>query len=71
VLEEHSKKVEQETYQQIRELTRKPKINTGTIQISAGIEHSEKDKINRRWKEYTEVLYKMDTKTYTAVQKKV
>jgi hypothetical protein len=29
-----------------------------------------KDKIIRRWKEYTEELYKKDTKTYTEVQDK-
>ena len=48
----------------------KPKINTGTIQSRAGIDYIEKDKIIRRWKEYTEKLYKKDTKTYREAQEK-
>jgi hypothetical protein len=48
----------------------KPKINTGTIQSRAGIDYIEKDKIIKRWKEYTEELHKKDTKTYTEVREK-
>ena len=65
VLAEHNKRCRtKDLYQQIREITGKPKINTGSIQSRAGIDYIEKDKIIRRWKEYTGELYKKDTKTY-------
>jgi len=66
VLEEHNKKGRtRDLHQQITEITGKPKINTGTIQSRAGTDYIEKDKIIKRWKGYTEELYKKDTKTYT------
>jgi hypothetical protein len=54
-LEEHSKKRKtKELHQQIREICGKPKINTGTLKSITGKEYIKKDKIIRRWKEYTE-----------------
>jgi hypothetical protein len=72
VLEEHNKKRGRirDLHQQIREIMGKPQLNTGTIQSRAGIDYTEKDKIIRRWKEYTEELYKKDKKTYTEVREK-
>jgi hypothetical protein len=61
VLEGHNKKGRtRELHQQIREITRKPKINTSTIKSRAGVDYIEKENIIRRWKEYTEELYKKD-----------
>ena len=49
VLEEHNKKGRtRDLRQQIREITGKPKINTGMIQSRAGIDYIEKDKIIKR-----------------------
>ena len=60
-LEEHNKKGRtKELHQQIREICGKPKINTGTLKSRTGKDYIEKDKIIRRWKEYTEDLYKKD-----------
>jgi len=71
VLEEHNKRGRtRDLYQQIREIMGTPKINADCIQSRAGIDYTEKDKIIRRWKEYTEVLYKKDTETYTELQDK-
>ena len=57
MLEEHNKKGRtRELYQQLREITGKPKTNTGTIISKTGVENIEKDNIIRRWKEYTEEL---------------
>jgi hypothetical protein len=57
VLEEHNKTGRtRELHQQIREITGKPKINTGTIKSRAGTDYIEKDNIIRRWKEYAEEL---------------
>jgi hypothetical protein len=71
MLKEHNKRGRtRDLYQQIREITGNPKINTGSIQSRAGIDYIEKDKIIRRWKEYTEELYKKDTKTNTEVHEK-
>ena len=40
VLEEHNKRGRtRDLYQQIREITGKPKINTGSIQSRAGVEY--------------------------------
>jgi hypothetical protein len=36
----------------------KPKINTGTLKSRTGKDYIEKDKTIRRWKKYTEELYK-------------
>ena len=52
-----------ELHQQIREITGKPKINIGLLKSRAEIDYIEKDKIIRRWKEYTEDLYKKDPNT--------
>jgi lipocalin len=72
VLDVHNKRGRtRDLHQQIREIMGKPKINTDSIQSRAGIDYIEKDKIIRRWKEYTEELYKKDAKTYTEVQDKV
>jgi hypothetical protein len=61
VLEELNRKGRtRELYQQIREITRKPKTNTGKIKIRTEVDYFEKDNIIRRWKEYTEELYKKD-----------
>jgi len=69
VVEEHNKKGRKgDLHQKI--ITGKQKINTGMIQSRAGRDYTEKDKIIIRWKEYTEELYKKDTKTYTEVQEK-
>jgi hypothetical protein len=63
-LEEHSKKERtNELHQQIREICGKPNINTGTLKSRTGKDYIEKDKIIRRWKEYTEDLYKKDSNT--------
>jgi hypothetical protein len=63
-LEEHSRKRKtNELHQQIREICGKPKINTGTLKSRTGNDYIEKDKIIRRWKEYTEDLYKKDPNT--------
>jgi hypothetical protein len=60
VLKEHNKKGRaRELHQQLREITGKPKTNTGMIQGRAGVDYIKKDNIIRRWKEYTE-LYKKD-----------
>jgi hypothetical protein len=57
MLEEHNKKGRtRELHQQLRKITGKPKINTGTLKGRAGIDYIEKDKIITRWKEYTEDL---------------
>jgi hypothetical protein len=70
-LEEHNKKGRtRDLYQRIREITGKPKINTGSIQNRAGLDYIEKDKITRRWKEYTEELYKKDAKLAQRSRKK-
>jgi hypothetical protein len=72
MLEEHNKKGRtRELHQQIREITGKPKINTGTIKGRARLDHIEKDNIIRMWKEYTEELYKKDLNTSIEFQKKV
>jgi hypothetical protein len=72
VLEEHNKKGRtRELYQQIREITRKPKTNTGTIKSGTGVEYIEKDDIIRRQKEYTEELYKKDPNISIEFQKKI
>ena len=39
-----------ELYQQIREITGKPKTNIGTIISRTGVEHIEKGNIIKRWK---------------------
>jgi len=52
-----------ELHQQIREICGNPKINTGTLKSRTGKDYIEKDKIIRRWKEYTEDLYKEDLNT--------
>ena len=71
VLEEHNEKGRtRELHQQIREITGKPKIHTGSLKSRAGIHYIEKDKIIRRWKEYTEDLYKMDPNTSVDFQEK-
>jgi len=71
VLEQHNKKRRtRELYQQIREITGKPKTNTGTIISKTGVEYIEKDNIIRRWKEYTEELYKTDPNVSIAFQEK-
>ena len=57
-------------YQQIREITGKPKTNTGTIISKTGVEYIEKDNIIRRWKEYTEELYKRDPNVSIEFQEK-
>jgi len=57
-------------HQQIREITGKPKINTDSLKSRAGIDYIEKDKIIRRWKEYTEDLYKKDPNTSIDFQEK-
>jgi hypothetical protein len=44
--------------------------NTGTLRDRAGIDYIEKDKIIRRWKEYTEDLYKKDPNTSIDFQEK-
>jgi hypothetical protein len=49
---------------------RKPKINTGMLKSRAGIDYIEKDKIIRRWKEYTEDLYKKNPNTPIDFQEK-
>jgi hypothetical protein len=70
-MEEHNKKGRaRELRQQIREITRKPKINTGTIKSRAGIDYIEKVNIIRSWKEYTEELYKKDPNTSIEFQEK-
>jgi hypothetical protein len=49
VLEDHNKKGRtRELRQQIREITGKPKINTGMIKSRAGIDYIEKGNITRR-----------------------
>jgi hypothetical protein len=71
VLEEHNKKGRaRELHQQIREITGKPKTNTGTIQDRAGVDYTEKDNIIRRWKEYAEGLYKKDPNISIEFQEK-
>jgi len=71
VPEEHNKKGRmKELHQQIREIPGKPKINTGSLKSRAGIDYIEKDKIIRRWKEYTEDLYKKDPNTSIDFQEK-
>jgi hypothetical protein len=71
VLEEHNEKGRtRELHQQIREITGKPKINTGTLKSRAGKDYVEKDKIIRRWKEYTEDLYIKDSNTCMDFQEK-
>ena len=71
MLEEYNKKDRtRDLHQQTTEIMGKPKINTGTIQSRAGIDYTEKDKTIRRWKDYTEELYKKDTKPHTEVQEK-
>jgi hypothetical protein len=50
-----------ELYQQIREMTGKPKTNIGAIISKTGVEPVEKGNIIKRWKEYAEELYKGDT----------
>jgi len=68
-LEEHSKKGRtKELHQQIREICGKPKINTGMLKSRTWKDYIEKDKIIRRWKEYTEDLYKGDLNTYMHFQ---
>ena len=63
-LEENSRKGRtKELHQQIREIYRKPKINTGMLRSRTGIDYIEKDKIIRRWKEYIEDFYKKDPNT--------
>jgi hypothetical protein len=63
-LEQHSEKGRtNELHQQIREICGKPKINTGTLKSRTEKDYIEKDKIIRRWKEYTEDLYKKDQNT--------
>ena len=63
-LEEHSKKGRtKELHQHIREIRGKPKRNTGMLKSRTGIDYIEKDKIIRKWKEYTEELYKNDANT--------
>jgi hypothetical protein len=64
-LEEHSKKgrITNELHQQIREICGNPKINTGMLKSRSGKDYIEKEKIIRRWKEYTEDLYKNDLNT--------
>jgi hypothetical protein len=65
-IEEHNKKGRtRDLYQQIRDITRKPKIQIGTIQSRTGIDQIEKDKIIERWEEYTEELYKKNARTHT------
>jgi hypothetical protein len=72
LLEEHNKKGRtRDLHQQIREITGKPKINACMIQSRAGIDYIEKDKIIRRWKEYTEELYKEDPNTTIEFQEKM
>jgi hypothetical protein len=64
VLEEHNKKGRtRDLHQQVREITEKPKINTGMLKSRVRIDYTEKDKIIRRWKDYTEDLYKKDPNT--------
>ena len=71
MLEEHNKKGRTRgLHQQIREITGKPKIYTGTLKSRAGIDYTEKDKIIRRWKEYTEDLYIQDPNTSIDFQEK-
>ena len=71
VLEEYDKKGRtRELHQQIREITGKPKINTGTLKSRARIDYAEKDRIIRKWKEYTEDLYKQDPNTSIDCQEK-
>ena len=71
VLEEHDKKGRtEELHQQIREISGKPKINTGSLKSRAGIDYIEKDKIIRRWKENTEDFYKKDLNTSINFQEK-
>ena len=71
VLEEHNKKGRtRELYQQIREITGKLKTHTGTIISKTGVEYIKKDNIIRRWKKYTEELYKRDPNVSIAVQEK-
>jgi hypothetical protein len=70
-MEEHNKKGRtRELCQQIREITGKPKINTGKIKTIARIDYIENDTIIRRWKEYTEELYKKDPNTSIEFQEK-
>jgi hypothetical protein len=71
VLEEHNKKGRtRELYQQIRKITGKQKTNTGAIVSKTGVEHIEKDKIIRRWKEYAEELYKRDPNVSVSFKEK-
>jgi nitrogenase subunit NifH len=58
------------TAQLIREITRKQKTNTGKIKSRTGVDYFEKDNIIRRWKEFTEELYKKDSIITTEFQEK-
>jgi hypothetical protein len=71
VLEELNKKgTTRELYKQIREITRKPKTNTGKIKSRTGVNYFEKDNIIRRWKEYTKEFYKKNPTNATEFQEK-
>jgi hypothetical protein len=69
VLEEHQRKARtRDIYQQIREITGKPKTNIGAIRSKTGVKHIEKGNIIKSWKEYAEELYQRDTNVATSFQ---
>jgi hypothetical protein len=69
MLEEHNRKGRtRDLYQQIREITGKPRTNIGAIISKTGVEHIEKSNIIKRWKEYAEELCQRDTNLATSFQ---